>query len=778
MAQLPRYQRLGLQTRQPGNIDFADTREQARYAQTLSQQLDRMSEFAFKKSAEMAVERGQERVREEGALPTLEAIEAKGGPRGIAEKSAVEAANRIAVVEIETLATADMQKLTVEADKTNMSMPAYQEAMRDINDGYKASLELVDPVAAGVLGARLQGNTSKYESRYSDVVFRKAKAAWAEKVNTTVTIKGNAILDLATQPGVSEESLTIEGQQMFDDLVSLGVSEKAAQSSVDKTMKAAVRQNRFYVFDNAADITTRQALLEQYEEKPLPGYTYEGNRAFLRQLQGTLQSEVTQAQKKAVSDLTEAATAMELTGEPPAGFQFDEASINEIFPPEQAEEYITSWNEAVEDAENRGALAYMNGDNIDAITIELEADERNAKAAGDPVDITRAVNRKNAWLESVANRNEQINKDPAGFVAATNQSANKMINNIMDQFSRGDVDEAVDGLLRLRTIVDGQHEELGVPANMRNVMPNQMAAQVVNVIQSISSDVASQALGSITDSLGDYSPRFIEELRRQGLRPEYIQAMYVSNPAVKKELIDVSIMKVEDILDGLPRTTRSDVEDAMTAELEDYRTAYLSGGGNAANKIFNQQIETAQKIAISRLKDGTVGTPAEAVESALNDLIPEYQQSVVEPNGVYVVPMAFNPQTIRYNVGMLMDEMALSQLGIKPLESSLAPDFVDEAVSLASLSSTGRFLNNSTGDGLSLHYVINGVEEAAGFEVKFSELPSLVSRLYSGEAISEEAAGFRREGLIQAGIEPKEVVEIDPNNPYASEIQRLVEENQ
>jgi hypothetical protein len=778
MAQLPRYQRLGLQTRQPGNIDFADTREQARYAQTLSQQLDRMSEFAFKKSAEMAVERGQERVREEGALPTLEAIEAKGGPRGIAEKAAVEAANRIAVVEIETLAIADMQKLTVEADKNNMSMSAYQSAMLDINDGYKASLEMVDPVAAGVLGARLQGNTIKYETRYSEVVTQKAKAAWAKSVNEMFTTRGQAILEDATMPGVTEEMLQEDANKLIEDAVVKGVGRKEAQKDVDIILKKAIKQNRFYVFDSASDFATKQALLERYAENPLPGYSYEGNRSFLRQLQGSFQSQVGQAQKVATSDLIAAQTAMELTGEPPSGFKFDEASINDIFPPEQAEEYIESWNNSVEDAENRGALASMSGNNVDAITIELEAEERNARDGGDPAEITLAVNRKVAWLESVANRNEQINKDPAGFVAATNESAGKIVNNIMDQFSRGNVNEAVDGLLLLRTIVDGQHEELGVPANMRNVMPNQMAAQVVNVIQNIPSDVASQAFEAITQQLGDYSPRFIEELRRQGLKPEYIQAMYASNPAVKKELIDVSVMKVDDILDGLPGTTKSDVEDAMVIELEKYRTAYLSGGGNEANKIFNQQIETVQKIAISRLKDGTAGTPAEAVESALNDLIPEYQQSVVEPNGVYVVPMAFNPQTIRYNAGMLMDEMALSQLGIEPLESSLVPDFVDEAVSLASLSSTGRFLNNSTGDGLSLHYVINGVELPAGFEVKFSELPSLVSRLYSGGAISEEAAGFRREGLIQAGIEPKEVVEIDPNNPYASDIQRLVEENQ
>jgi hypothetical protein len=81
MAILPRYQRTGITTRQPGNIDFADVREQAKLSQTLSQQLDRMSDFAFKKSAEMAVERGQERVREEGAIPTLQSIEQRWSKR-------------------------------------------------------------------------------------------------------------------------------------------------------------------------------------------------------------------------------------------------------------------------------------------------------------------------------------------------------------------------------------------------------------------------------------------------------------------------------------------------------------------------------------------------------------------------------------------------------------------------------------------------------------------------------------------------------------------------
>jgi len=304
-----------------------------------------------------------------------------------------------------------------------------------------------------------------------------------------------------------------------------------------------------------------------------------------------------------------------------------------------------------------------------------------------------------------------------------------------------------------------------------------MAAQVASIVQSIPSDVAAPTFQAITQSLGNYSPQFIEELRAQGLRPEYVQAMYVSNPAVQKELVDISAMEVPNILEGLPNTTKNDVISEMNDVLSDYRQAYLAGGGNVANNIFNQQINTAQKLAFTRLKNGSADSPAQAVETAINDLIPEYQQAVIERNGVYVVPMNFDAQTVRYNVSLLMSESALGQLNIKPLESDLVPDFVDEAVALASLSSTGKFLNNSTGDGLSLHYDINGVEEAAGFEVKFSELPALVKSLYSADAMSAEEAGFRREGLIQAGMAPEEAVVIDEANPYAAEIQRLVEEN-
>ena len=777
MAILPRYQRTGITTRQPQNLDFADVREQAKLNQGLSQQLDRMSNFAFQKAEEKAVERGEERVREEGAIPTLQSIEAGGGPRGVAEKAAAAAANRIAVVEIETLATQDMQALTLEADKDNMSMPTYQARMKDINDGYKASLEVVDPVAAGVLGARLAGSSSSYENRYSEVVFKKAKIAWAQNVNRTVSAGSQALIDSATQPGANEGSLVAAGEKLYESQLALGVSDKKARTVVDSTMKAAVRQNRVYLFNEAAGINEKRSLIEQYEESPLPGVSYEANLNFVTAMQGKLNREVGVAQTEATTDLSAAMEALALTGEVPAGYQFDEAVIASVFPEEQADILAETWEGAQEDAANRGALAYMDGSKIGVIARGLEEDLIEAKSEGSPVDIIKAQERVVAWEQSVAERNDKITKDAASFVVSTNETVGDIVENTSIQFSRGRVEDAAESLLMLRDVMNGQYDDLGVPEGLRNVMPKPMAAQLVNFIQNIDSDVASQTFNEITDSLGDYSPRFIEELRAQGLRPEYVQAMYVNNPAVQKELVDISLMEVSNILEGLPNTTKNEVVTEMNDVLGEYRQAYLSGGGNVANDIFNQQVNTAQKLAFTRLKNGSVGNISDAVESAINDLIPEYNQVVIETSGRYVVPMDFNPQVIRYNVSMLMAGDALGQLGIEPLDSPAAPDFVDEAVALASLSSTGMFLNNSTGDGLSLHYDINGVNIPAGFEVKFSELPALVKSLYSSSEMSVEAAGYAQEGQIQAGRAVEEAVVIDEANPYASDIQRIVEEN-
>ena len=168
MAQLPRYQRLGVRTRQPQNLDFADTREQASLSSNLSQQLNRMSNFAFQKAGERAVERGEERVQEEGAIATLGDIDKRGGPRTIADKAAYALGSRVAVAEVQNAAEIEISRILTEAEKSGTAFSTVQSQLADVTDGYSESLRVIDPAASSVLKVNLEGATGKATERYSN----------------------------------------------------------------------------------------------------------------------------------------------------------------------------------------------------------------------------------------------------------------------------------------------------------------------------------------------------------------------------------------------------------------------------------------------------------------------------------------------------------------------------------------------------------------------------------------------------------------------------------
>ena len=736
MAILPRYQRIGLKTRQPQQMDFAAAREQARLGQNLSQQLDRMSDFAFKQAAAEAETRGQEAVREEGALPTLTALREAGGPTNIEERAAFDAANRIAVVEIESLAKQDYQNLVREADKDNMPMSVFQESIAAIQDGYAASLQEVDPVAAGVLSARLSDSAMTYQGRYSDIATRKATIAASEKVKQITEVGVQEIVDMALSETFNETNIEIAAGKLVNDLVALGVKEKNAQKVADSALSKAVRENRIYTYDNASSINTKKTLLELYEKRPLPGATYEANLAFNTKLKNSLNKEITRAQNVAAKDLTEAIDAMALTLQPPPGFEIDEEYIRSIYPKEQAEQYIESWSDASEDAANRGALNSMSIGRALEIASELEKEFNDAKANGSPTDIINAKARENFWIETINKRSDALNKDAAAFVVGTDEVAGGIVDDINASIEGKNLLGLSEGLVRLQDFMEKRFDEIDLPQNLRTVMPKQMAARLASVIENFDSDVATVSFGVIREGLEDYAPKFIQELRSAGLNSEYIQAMYTDNLLVQKELVDLSKLTMEELLVGLPSTTQSDVETEIVAALEDYRVAYITGGNEVASQIFFEQFNTVEKLSMSRLKargsrkDLGGGSISEVVEGVIQDLIPEASQTIINSSGIYVVPMEFDEQVIDKNVSMLMDIDIMKQLPFVELDTKRFPEFINREVSAASLSSTGKFLNNSTGDGLSLHYVTSKGMLPAGFEVKFLELPEVVSNFY------------------------------------------------
>ncbi len=757
MAQLPRYQRLGLQTRQPGNIDFADTREQARYAQTLSQQLDRMSEFAFKKSAEMAVERGQERVREEGALPTLEAIEAKGGPRGIAEKAAVEAANRIAVVEIETLATADMQALTIEADKTNMSMPAYQAALADINDGYKASLAVVDPVAAGVLGARLQGKTSDYNNRYSEIAFRKAKAAMAQRVNDTVSTRSKAIVDGATAPGIGSTESGIEAAvtELVQAQIDLGVGQKTANKVATSTLKVAIKENRIYQFNEAAGINEKRFLLEKYKEKPLPGVSYSENLNFVNRLEANLASEIATGQRETVDYINNNATIAMQTGAPSPDFALDEDKIFGLFGEEEGQKVIDSWESTMDLVNNVGSLSDMTAEDALSVLSQLNEEIKTSD------DAKVAIGRMETFRQALVDKTTALENDAAKYVISTNKEISESLAEVQTSINAGDFALASSELAFVFDQIQTKYEQTGVPEAQRNLMPKGFASSIVTMVNNVDADVATTVFSNIGNNLGDkYANKFITELRDAGLAPDYVRSMYLQDDdRIQLELATVSRMNLEDLKKNLPTTTVSDFNNIITTEpqLVEYQEAYLKGGDNGGLLIVNEQLEVVKKVAMWRMRNGVDADTA--FNSALNDIIPDYKQTVSDETGTYVVPIGISEIDVKQNVQLLKQEDALkAAFGIYNftiLDAPTMPGFVDEAIAFASLADYGQFVNNSTGDGLELHYDDEGQLVPTGFIIKFDDLGAVVDRVYGSFPGGQETLRLMKmaqnEGRVLSG---------------------------
>ena len=286
MAQLPRYQRLGVRTRQPGNIDFADTREQARYSQNLSQQLNRMSDFAFKEASRFAEIRGQERVRDEGAIETLEAIEEKGGAFGIADRAAYELGSRVAVAEIQNNAEIETMRILNEAERNETPFTRVQEQLLDLTDGYSESLRVIDPTAATVLRENLNGVTTKATERYSNWYVNLQAQKQKVKAANAADLQYNNIIQGAILPGSNAVTIKQQIAKSVELLGGLSLSEKQLEAFKIKAYNDAIKENYIFNF-NSSPVEEQEIILKRMETVPAPGMTLAETQSFRKSLQGT-----------------------------------------------------------------------------------------------------------------------------------------------------------------------------------------------------------------------------------------------------------------------------------------------------------------------------------------------------------------------------------------------------------------------------------------------------------------------------------------------------------
>ena len=287
MGRAPRYQRMGVRVRQPGNTRFAAQAEATQYQQAISQALGTMEDFVFKKGAEAAEQRGLESVRQEGAIPILESLNQQGGPRTIEEKTAYEAANRLAVAEIQTEAELDITKVLDEGQAKKTSYHSIQAKLSDIADGYSSALSNIDPVSAGILRQRLVEATGKADMRYAKWWSGEQETIRREKQNIVAGNKAQTIIQNATIPGATTLMIDAEIAAGADTLKDLGVDEAALQDWQDEVKASAYKNNYLFSFNQLTVDEQGYALERIMSGKPedlLPGMDYEDSVRFVNGL--------------------------------------------------------------------------------------------------------------------------------------------------------------------------------------------------------------------------------------------------------------------------------------------------------------------------------------------------------------------------------------------------------------------------------------------------------------------------------------------------------------
>jgi len=306
----------------------------------------------------------------------------------------------------------------------------------------------------------------------------------------------------------------------------------------------------------------------------------------------------------------------------------------------------------------------------------------------------------------------------------------------------------------------------------------------------------------------------LENLRRSGLPSEYIQAMYVDDPKVMQDIIGLIGRSTDDLKAGLPQqstTGSTGVSQVLrdSGDLQKYRAAYLSGGdGAAAEEIFNEQYQMAERLAYSYLKDGKEIDAAKAVNRAFKNVF--QGTPIVGPTFSAIIPTAYNQAAVTNSANALISEQALRKFDIIPLSDPRYGYYENIEVNIASLADTAVWLNNGTGDGLRLHYNLNGTyvpvqlnsetSENRYLDVKFDVLSKLDAKAainaqfgLTPKSLSQFATGFKgivsnprtdvpgsgtQKPMQQQPVEPSakpEAATEPPVNPELTDKERLTD---
>jgi hypothetical protein len=298
MATLPRYQKAGVQLQQMRELDQSGFREVAKMGQTITEVVDRMSDFAYKKQAAKAARRGEQAIMDQGAQPVLDRIAKRGGPTTIAEQAAYALGSRVASAEIATDAEIEISNILNQAQTAQAPLSAVRQQLADVADGYSAAMSNIDPGQAAVLRTNLMGSGDKAVQIYANWFSEKQAAAAKARMVQSRSVNKDAVFAGAVLPGKNYETIQADISQRANVMLETGDDPVAVQEWADATYSSALKENLTYQFVQG-DLKTKRIIIERLDKGPLPGLDYTETQSFKKSLSAEMSAGISIAKGQA-----------------------------------------------------------------------------------------------------------------------------------------------------------------------------------------------------------------------------------------------------------------------------------------------------------------------------------------------------------------------------------------------------------------------------------------------------------------------------------------------
>ena len=506
MAILPRYQRVGAKAAQPGQVDFANFREGARLGQTISQQVDRMSDFVYKEQQLQARQRGREIVGEMGAQPVLERLSEAGGPSTIGEREAYSVANRVAAAEIETDARKEINRIVTEGQSAGRSFSAIQASLADVVDGFPAALANMDPEAAGLLRNQLTSVADQASIRYNSWATARASRAAQGRALVGIAERQQEVFRIAasTQDPAARAAAVSQGiADIAGYMRGLQFDEGAISRMILSTREQAATDGTITAFQRLGSLEEQQAYLSELMANPPAELGIEKTRTLVRSLNAEVNNRISVyngSVRDISSDIKDLTTILTEGGEPNDQTVLAiESRISELPAPMQAEvrqemaqfQTVRSYTEAF-----RRMSPAMLQTSINNMRSGIDG------LGGEGLDTMTEVKVMQAADGLLTTMNTEIQRDPISFATRVGHIEFNAIDLTNDETASATIAQRITSARTAQAILGGP---------MR-FLTNEEATALNTQMMEGDRIARMQILGGITRHFGSHAPDVLAEL--------------------------------------------------------------------------------------------------------------------------------------------------------------------------------------------------------------------------------------------------------------------------